>query len=118
VDPARARRVLNNLVALRDAGLREPLPMAVATSQAYAERRHRGDGVDDAVAAARSEWEAHRFTNENAEPEHVLVFGGKLSLAELMSERDESRPDEPTRFGALARRVWTPLLDAEIDVRA
>jgi exodeoxyribonuclease V gamma subunit len=118
VDPAGARRVLNSLVALRDAGLRAPLPMAAGTSQAYAERRHRGDSAGDALAAARTEWEASRFSNENAEPEHVLVFGAKVSLDALTSEPDESRPDEPTRFGALARRLWTALLDAETDVRA
>lgn len=88
--------------------------MAAASSEAYAERRYRGDGVDDACAAAK--WEADRYANENSEPEHVLIFGPKPSFDELMARRDDRSPEETTRFGALARQLWTPLLDAEIDV--
>jgi len=117
VDPGAARRALEDLVALRDAGLREPLPMAVAASEAYAERRQRGDSVEEATAAAHGKWEAGRFANENAEPEHVLVFGAKAPLSELMSEPDDGPSGEPSRFGALALRLWAPLLGAEIDVR-
>ncbi len=117
VDAATARRILADLAALRDAGLREPLPMAAASSEAYAERRYCGDTIDDARAAARAKWEADRYQNENAEPEHVLVFGANESLAALMARPDDSSPDETTRFGSLARRLWTPLLAAEIDVR-
>ena len=79
-------------------------PMAVASSESYAERRYRGDSVEDAEAAARGKWENDRFANENAEPEHTLVFGAAVPLDRLMSETDDSTPGEPTRFGALARR--------------
>ncbi len=120
VAPATARRVLADLVALRDAGLRAPVPMALVSSEAYAERRYRGDDVDEACAAARAKWETNRFSNEgeNAEREHVLVFDARITLSGLMSEPADSWPDETTRFGALARRLWTPLLDAETETRS
>jgi exodeoxyribonuclease V gamma subunit len=119
VDPTDARDLLGQLVALRDAGLCEPLPMAMASSAVYAERRHLGHDAADARAAARDKWEADRFAPENAESEHVLVFDGRISLAELTAATptgDERMPDETSRFGALARRLWTPLLAREIDV--
>ncbi len=117
VDTVTARSVLTELIALRDAGLREPLPMAAATSEAYADRRYRGDDVTMAAAAASGKWQADRFKNENAEPEHQLVFGGKVPFAALTAALDDGWPSETTRFAVLARRLWTPLLDAEIDVR-
>jgi exodeoxyribonuclease V gamma subunit len=45
------------LLQIRDAGLCEPLPIALETSEQYATRRHRGDDVADAVLAARRPWE-------------------------------------------------------------
>ena len=113
INPVTARLVLANLVWLRDAGLREPLPLAPAASEAYAERRYRGDDVIKAVEAARKKWEAGQFGSENAEIEHQLVFGGKVPFDALNSALDDGWPNETTRFGVLARRLWTPLLDAE-----
>ncbi len=113
VDPRTARLVLADLVSLRDSGLREPLPLAPAASEVYAERRYRGDDVTKALAAARDKWQADRFANENAEREHQLVFGGKAPFDVLTAAPDDGWPNETTRFGVLARRVWTPLLQAE-----
>jgi len=95
------------------------LPLATATSAVYAERRHRGNDVGESLAAARDKWEFDRFTPENTEPEHVLVFDGCRSLAELTAEaptRTERTADETSRFGALSRRLWSPLLTHETDV--
>jgi exodeoxyribonuclease V gamma subunit len=76
--------------------------------------------VVNASTFARQRWEADRFRPERAEPEHVLVFGSEAPFERLIAEpppTDERFPDEPTRFGALARLVWEPLLTAETDVR-
>jgi exodeoxyribonuclease V gamma subunit len=119
VQPDIARRVLELLVRIRDAGLREPLPLVLETSEEYASRRSRGATIDDAIPAARRRWEADRFRPERDESEHVLVFGANAPFARLTAASplpDECFPDEPTRFGALARLVWQPLLMAETEV--
>ena len=111
-----ARRRLAVLVRIRDAGLREPLPLALETSADYAARRRRGLSVANAAAGACKEWESDRFRPERDDPEHVLVFGAKAPFSRLTEQEppaDECFPDEPTRFGALARLVWEPLLTAE-----
>ncbi|WP_200800236.1 exodeoxyribonuclease V subunit gamma [Jatrophihabitans endophyticus] len=117
VDVHTARDVLAEIVALRDAGLREPLPMALVSSAEYAQRRHRGDDVADARQAAQDAWDNARWgDHENAEPEHQLVFDGRRSWTRLTAEHDTGFPDETTRFAVLARRLWTPLLAAEVEV--
>jgi exodeoxyribonuclease V gamma subunit len=119
VQPDIARRVLELLVHIRDTGLREPLPLFLETSAEYAARRSRGAPIDDAIPAACKRWEADRFRPERDEPEHVLVFGANAPFARLDAAPpllDECFPDEPTRFGALARLVWQPLLMAETEV--
>jgi exodeoxyribonuclease V gamma subunit len=76
--------------------------------------------IDDAIPAARTRWEADRFRPERDDPAHVLVFGANAPFARLNAGPplpDECFPDEPTRFGALARLVWQPLVTAEIEVR-
>lgn len=120
VQPDIARRLLEVLVGVRDAGLREPLPLVLETSAEYATRRSHGATIDHALPAACKRWEADRFRPERDEAEHVLVFGANAPFAQLSAARplpDECYPDEPTRFGALARLVWEPLLTAEIEVR-
>jgi exodeoxyribonuclease V gamma subunit len=111
-----ARECLDMLVAFRDAGLREPLPFALETSAQYAERRQRNVSVADALPEACRRWEADRFAPERDEPEHVLVHGPDAPfscLTDAAPEPGEEFPDEPSRFGALARRVWGPLLMVE-----
>jgi len=118
VAPDVARRCLDMLVAVRDAGLREPLPIALESSAEYAGRRQRGTPVADSMAAARQRWEPERYA-ERDEPEHVLVYGPKAPfgrLTEQPAEGDERYPGEATRFGGLARLIWAPLLTAETDV--
>jgi exodeoxyribonuclease V gamma subunit len=120
VQPDIARRLLEVLVHIRDAGLREPLPLVLETSEEYATRRSHGATIDDAIPAACKRWEADRFRPERDEPEHVLVFGANAPFARLTAAPplpDECFPDEPTRFGALARLVWEPVVTAEIEVR-
>ena len=57
-----------------------------------------------------------RFPGEDADPAHVRVWGtqapGCRGLAEA-PQPGEEYPGETTRFGALALRLWSPLLAAE-----
>ena len=119
--PGRRASALEHLGVLLDVhrrGLREPLPLYCRTSAAYAEARRRGA---DALAAARRAWTTEwDFPNEDVEPEHRLVLGGKVALEHLLETapgRDEAGPgwaeDEATRFGRYARRLWDPLLARE-----
>jgi exodeoxyribonuclease V gamma subunit len=121
VDSSLAAELLGQLVDLRDAGLREPLPMALAASAEYAARRGRGADPSDALAAARKKWAEDKFRPEVAEPEHVLVWGPAadfgLLLAPLPSRAEQAWAlDDRSRFGVLARRLWAPLLAHESDV--
>ncbi|CAM4437922.1 Exodeoxyribonuclease V gamma chain [Mycobacterium basiliense] len=105
--------VLRDLVFLYDAGRREPLPLPLKTSCAWAEARHAGD---DPRAAAQERWESNNFRDgDDREHAHVRVWGEKAALDVLL---DSPRPGEEmsgedTRLGALAARLWGPLLTAE-----
>lgn len=114
VTPADARRELTRLVRIRAEGLLAPLPLALQASYAYA--RYRRLGPDNALAKAALDWENGRFGSERDDPEHVLAFGPGTPLTVLTAAAAEGiaeHPEETTRFGALARRVWDPLLAAE-----
>jgi len=120
VDPAAARRHLADIVDLRARGMRRPLPLAVKTSATYAEKRAAGMSADNAVERAAQDWLSGTYDRENAEEAHRIVWGERAPITALLAEppwSDEQGPDwpseEPTRFGAIARRLWTPLLAAE-----
>ncbi len=116
IDPVEARRLLADLVDLRDRGLRAPLPMAVRTSESYANKRDRGTSVASAVNTAAFAWNTGKFPGEQDDEAHQLLWGPAPSLEALRSEApwtDERASDETTRFGVLARRLWAPLLAAE-----
>jgi exodeoxyribonuclease V gamma subunit len=115
-----ARRQLSDLVDLRDRGLRQPLPMAVKTSAAYADKRGRGLSIRNALTSAATSWNTNKFPGEQDEPAHQLVWGSHPSFETLCADppwADEHGAgwplEETTRFGALARRLWAPLLAAE-----
>jgi exodeoxyribonuclease V gamma subunit len=106
--PETAQQYLAALLDLYDRGMREPLPLACRTSAAYAQAMAAGG---DAEKAGKDAWESGwRFPQEDAEPEHRLVFGGEPTFTELLEE--QARPDEdwddeePSRFGRHARRLW------------
>ena len=98
--------MLAELVALRDAGLREPLPMAPKTSRAL---RRRAAAQTARQAATRPD--AGRATTASRRRAHVLVWG-RDRRSTTWPRRDRvgrGRGGESTRFGALALRLWTPL---------
>jgi exodeoxyribonuclease V gamma subunit len=100
--------LLGDLVALRDAGLREPLPLPLKTSLAYAETSARQPHAN-AVEAARKAWDPAQlptFTipGERDDAHHVVVWGQDAPLEDLVGEDG--------RFAALAHRLWDPLLAA------
>ncbi len=116
VDPERAQTVLGDLVALRGDGLRGPLPLTAKASATYAQRRP-GMSVGNALALAEKDWCDRGFGDqtipgEQRDPAHALVWGDGAPFSALLAE-PSGDPDEPTRFAALARRVWAPLLAAE-----
>jgi exodeoxyribonuclease V gamma subunit len=118
LDHGLARDQLAALVDLHDRGMREPLPIACLSSAAYARAVL---ALKDPVQAARKQWEsAFRFEGEDAQPEHELVYGGRLAFDELLAQRprdDEAGEGwdagETTRFGRYARRLWSGLLEHE-----
>ena len=121
VTPGDARQHLAELVALRDAGLRAPLPLPVGASEAYAAaRHHRAVPAEKARYSAAREWEGSwGVEGEQDETENVLVWGESTPFDVLwrhelpVDEPGSGWDQEPTAFGRLARRLWTPLLEVE-----
>lgn len=121
-DQARAR--LRDLVDVMERGQREPLPLPVRTSLAFAEEfrigEQAGGGNVDPDAKARAEWVTPRFNEggfpkEDVDQWHVRAWGEAapydLLAAPLLG--DEEGP-APHRLGHYALRVWSPLLDHEL----
>ncbi|HLS79129.1 MAG TPA: exodeoxyribonuclease V subunit gamma [Nocardia sp.] len=117
-DRPEAIDLLRDLVRLRDQGLTEPLPLTPTASAAYAERRARGDSTDDALLAAEREFngKADGFAafGDHTDRHLRYVLGPAPRLDHLLTTpAPAGTAGEPTRFGALAVRLWTPLLAAE-----
>ncbi|MGI9156119.1 MAG: exodeoxyribonuclease V subunit gamma [Marmoricola sp.] len=106
--------LLADLVAIYDAGRREPLPLPLKTSFAWSQARATGN---DPALAAGDKWLSKRFDGENARPAHVRVWGPNSPLDPLLEpvRAVEERPGETTRLGAYAARVWEPMLRFERD---
>jgi exodeoxyribonuclease V gamma subunit len=113
-----ALTVLRELVKLRDAGLAEPLPIATGATAAYADRRFRGSNAEEAIAAAEREFNGGPNGpgpfGDHADRHLRYVWGPAPRLEHLMETlAPPGERGETTRFGALARRMWAPLLGAE-----
>ncbi|MGV0626460.1 exodeoxyribonuclease V subunit gamma [Mycolicibacter minnesotensis] len=108
-DPA---ATLRDLLWLYDIGRCEPLPLPIKTSYAWAERRR---ARRDPISFAGNRWNTQRFPGENADPASVRVWGPNAPLEVLLSppRPGEEYTGEDTRLGALAARLWLPLLHAE-----
>ena len=108
-----AVQVVADLIQLRRTGLREPLPFAARTSAHYAALRHAGHPL-----AREQLRELEKTWTMDRDRAYEQYFGAGVTLENLLAE--ESRADEargslgePSRFGTLARRVFTPLLACE-----
>ncbi|MCW2622361.1 MAG: recC, partial [Frankiales bacterium] len=106
--PEDALAQLRALVALRDEGLQAPLPVATNASAAYADRRAGGSTVEEALEAARREFDA--MFGDRTDRHLAYVLGPDPRFDQLLAEPDAG---EGYRFGAVARRLWAPLLAQE-----
>ena len=106
---------LRDLVALRDRGLRAPLPLPLKASFGYARARRTHADVPDALVKAGYDWRDGRFPGEQSEPAALTIWGRRVEPPEVGERPGEGEefPGETGRFGALALRVWSPLLEAE-----
>jgi exodeoxyribonuclease V gamma subunit len=103
----RAVAWLRDLMDLRDRGLREPLPVPIATGAAWAEAHARELMGQDfsPTDAARREWETdphNQFgiTGEDDDAYHRRVFGPNAPVELLLD----------AGLGELAWRIWEPML--------
>ncbi|MEX0426072.1 exodeoxyribonuclease V subunit gamma [Nocardioides sp. DS6] len=110
-----ARDVLRDLVAMRETGLTAPLPLPLKSSLVYARQRRTRATVEHALEKVGWEWRDGRFPGECSDVEQVAAWGAKAALPGLDTPpgAGEDFPGETTRFGALALRLWAPLLTAE-----
>ncbi|WP_197383402.1 exodeoxyribonuclease V subunit gamma [Mycolicibacterium mengxianglii] len=105
--------VLKDIVALYDAGCREPLPLPIKTSYTWAENRFRGR---DPWQAAQRTWRS-KYGGDHEDEAHVRVWGGPPAPFDALlgaPRPGEEVPGEDTRLGAFATRLWLPLLKAEL----
>jgi exodeoxyribonuclease V gamma subunit len=105
--------VLRELVTIYDAGRREPIPLPIKASYAWAAARY---GGDDPVAEARRRWKSSdRYPGEDQAPAHVRAWGRGAPLEDLMQpvRPGEDCDGEDNRLGAYAARLWLPMLRAE-----
>jgi exodeoxyribonuclease V gamma subunit len=106
-----AADVLRSLIDIFDAGMREPLPLPLLTGYAWAQSSSEGA----ARKAAEGAWSKDKYKAEVTDPFHVRVWGAGAPLDVLLESAPapgEQYDGETTRLGALARRLWQPILEA------
>jgi exodeoxyribonuclease V gamma subunit len=113
--PADPLGALAGVLDLYDRGMCEPLPVAAKTSWAYASGRLGGTTPEQALDAARKEWQRDAG-GERDDRSHRHVWGERAGLERLLDAvpvSGEEWAGESTRFGALACRLWAPVRSAE-----
>ncbi|MCA1008225.1 exodeoxyribonuclease V subunit gamma [Rhodococcus hoagii] len=108
--PSNPVEVLRALVAMRDRGMSEPLPVATAASEAYAKKRKAGRSFDVAIGDAQRAWDGGFDDKKNLQVQ--FVYGADPTLDQLTAL---STPElaGSSWFDAEAAVLWGPLLDAE-----
>jgi exodeoxyribonuclease V gamma subunit len=93
--------------------------MPVDTAHSYARSRFGGDEEVQALESARRTWQEGFEAQDDY---HLLCWGTPAAFNDLLGTPDTTEqawwPQDSTRFGVLARRVWEPLLDHETLVRS
>ena len=105
--------VLRDLVAIYDAGMRAPLPLPVRTAHGWADGWR--TSPQEARKLAERCWASGKFPGEGASAAHVRVWGERFGFADLLEIEPwpgEDQHGTGSRLGALALRVWQPLLEA------
>lgn len=122
VDGDEALAALDHLVRLRDLGLRLPLPLPVATTEAYVavlNQANRNTPAHAAKAAAGAWQTGCAFPGECDDDAHVLAWGPEAGLDRLTgwTAPAGTLPGPPQTatgdFERLARAVWQPLVAKE-----
>lgn len=111
VAPEDPMAILRDLVSIYDAGMSSALPLPLRTSYAWADGRRQG--VPRANAYAMREWDNGKFPGESARPTQVAIWGADMSWDQLLAltpQEGEDPDGEGTRLGALALRLWAPML--------
>ena len=108
----RAVELLRDLVAIYDAGRREPLPLPIKTSYAWASARRDGG---DPEREASFKWKSGNYPGEDQDPAQVRAWGSNAWLKDLMQplRTGEEVDGETHRLGAYSARLWLPMLRAE-----
>ena len=119
-EQARATELLAQLVDLRDRGLRQVLPLPLATTHRWASiylKNGRVQAADD--QADRYEWTTNDGSSwgrkEQDDPAWTAVYGGRAPYRSILGTPAEDElwvPEVPHRLGQLALRVWGPVLSA------
>lgn len=117
IEPEQAAVQLEHLVQLYDLGLLGPLPLPTKSAAAYAAARWKQHDADDAIVRARRPWTTSGdIPGENADAANEQVWGRRADLAAVLAPPPavgDEHAVEGSAFGALALRLWFPLLAAE-----
>jgi exodeoxyribonuclease V gamma subunit len=106
--------ILRDLAEIYDAGTLEPLPLPLKTSYEWAWARFR-DREPNKAAEAR--WKGSNFfEGDCGDRAAVAVWGKRAPFSVLLGapREGEATRGEQTRLGALAMRLWFPVLTAEV----